>query len=194
METFSVEAYPYVWPFDGVVAPEQVALLVIDMQVDFCGEGGYVDAIGYDISLTRAAIEPIRRLLTLVRAVPGIRDAAVASALPLQGWGDGMPFRLASKPDQRVGSVIECRCRRGVIGFVIGHQPADGQAEGRDIRNRRRLRQAVIAGLGAAERHARNNNRDVATHVLVLKGAGTAGQGYHITREYLQPLRDAASG
>jgi biuret amidohydrolase len=72
METFSVEAYPYVWPFDGVVAPEQVALLVIDMQVDFCGEGGYVDAMGYDISLTRATIEPIRRLLSLVRSLPGL--------------------------------------------------------------------------------------------------------------------------
>jgi nicotinamidase-related amidase len=72
MDAFKVDANPYGWPFDGAVVPARVALIVIDMQVDFCGEGGYVDAMGYDISLTRAAIEPIRRLLTLVRAVPGM--------------------------------------------------------------------------------------------------------------------------
>jgi nicotinamidase-related amidase len=72
MKAFKVEAQPYCWPFDGVVKPAAVALIVIDMQVDFCGEGGYVDEMGYDISLTRAAIEPIRRLLALVRGVPGL--------------------------------------------------------------------------------------------------------------------------
>jgi biuret amidohydrolase len=72
MKAFKVEAQPYVWPFDGAVNPQAVALIVIDMQVDFCGEGGYVDAMGYDISLTRATIEPIRRLLASVRCVPGM--------------------------------------------------------------------------------------------------------------------------
>lgn len=72
MRAFKVEAEPYVWPFNGAVNPEAVALIVIDMQVDFCGEGGYVDAMGYDISLTRATIEPIRRLLASVRSVPGM--------------------------------------------------------------------------------------------------------------------------
>jgi len=32
--------------------------------------------------------------LATVRAVPGVREAAMTSALPMQGWGFGMPFRM----------------------------------------------------------------------------------------------------
>ena len=63
-----VAADPYPWPFDGDLRPENTALVIIDMQTDFCGPGGYVDAMGYDLALTRAPIEPIRRLLAAARA------------------------------------------------------------------------------------------------------------------------------
>jgi nicotinamidase-related amidase len=62
-----VDAQPYPWPFDGELHPNNTALIVIDMQTDFCGRGGYVDSMGYDISLTRAPIEPIRRVLAAMR-------------------------------------------------------------------------------------------------------------------------------
>jgi len=62
-----VQAQPYPWPWNGDLRPQNTALLVIDMQTDFCGKGGYIDLLGYDISLTRACIEPIARLLKRLR-------------------------------------------------------------------------------------------------------------------------------
>ncbi len=67
----TVAADPYPWPYDGAIHPPRTALLVIDMQHDFCGPGGYVDRMGYDLSLTRSAVEPIRAVLAAVRAIPG---------------------------------------------------------------------------------------------------------------------------
>ncbi len=59
---------PYPWPFDGDLRPDNTALIIIDMQTDFCGQGGYVDSMGYDINLTRKPIKPIATLLDALRA------------------------------------------------------------------------------------------------------------------------------
>src|SRR6516225_5863334 len=63
-----VKANPYPWPYSGDLRPQTTALIIIDMQTDFCGKGGYVDAMGYDLSLTRAPIEPIKSVLAAFRA------------------------------------------------------------------------------------------------------------------------------
>ena len=65
--TTYVDAQPYAWPYNGDLKPANTALIIIDMQTDFCGVGGYVDKMGYDLSLTRAPIEPIKALLAAAR-------------------------------------------------------------------------------------------------------------------------------
>jgi len=62
-----IAADPYPWPYDGRWRAAETALVIIDMQTDFCGIGGYVDRMGYDLSMTRAPIGPIARLLAAAR-------------------------------------------------------------------------------------------------------------------------------
>lgn len=66
-----IQGNPYPYPYNGELKADNTALVIIDMQTDFCGIGGYVDRMGYDISLTRRPIEPIKRLLEAARAIPG---------------------------------------------------------------------------------------------------------------------------
>lgn len=68
MTDHTIASEPYRWPFDGALSPANTVLVIIDMQTDFCGIGGYVDQMGYDLSLTRAPIEPIKRVLAAFRA------------------------------------------------------------------------------------------------------------------------------
>src|SRR6266700_1402340 len=58
----------HAFPLSGDLRSGNTALLVIDMQHDFCSEGGYMHRLGAPLSGLRAPIEPIRRVLAAVRA------------------------------------------------------------------------------------------------------------------------------
>jgi len=62
-----VEASPYRWPWNGDLRAQNTALVIIDMQTDFCGVGGYISLLGYDISASRALIPAIQKLLAACR-------------------------------------------------------------------------------------------------------------------------------
>ena len=62
-----VAAEPYPWPYDGHIDPAHTALVLIDWQIDFCGPGGYVDSMGYDLGLTRAGLGPTATVLAMAR-------------------------------------------------------------------------------------------------------------------------------
>lgn len=66
--TVTIDADPYTWPYDGDVPRAHTALINIDWQVDFCGKGGYVDAMGYDLALTRTPLGPAQDVLHAARA------------------------------------------------------------------------------------------------------------------------------
>lgn len=62
----SVSAQPY--PF--TLSLDHTALLVIDMQNDFCTPGGWADLKGFDVSQTQKPIQPLQRLLRQLRQTP----------------------------------------------------------------------------------------------------------------------------
>jgi nicotinamidase-related amidase len=61
-------------PQDVIVDLGRTAIVVIDMQNDFCAENGWVDHLGVDFTPDRAPIAPLQRLLPVLRkaAVPVI--------------------------------------------------------------------------------------------------------------------------
>ncbi|WP_375464465.1 cysteine hydrolase family protein [uncultured Methylobacterium sp.] len=68
-------AQPAPVPLDLPTAPQAVtidllrtAIIVVDMQNDFCAAGGWVDHLGADFTPDRAPIAPLQRLLPPLRA------------------------------------------------------------------------------------------------------------------------------
>lgn len=63
MTKYLVDAKPYGYEFDL----ERTALVIIDMQRDFCAPGGFGEKLGNDITPTRSIIEPLRKVLDAAR-------------------------------------------------------------------------------------------------------------------------------
>lgn len=53
-------------------APQETALIVVDMQNAYASQGGYLDLAGFDVSATAPVIANIKRAISAARAA-GIR-------------------------------------------------------------------------------------------------------------------------
>lgn len=94
----------------------RTAFLSIDMQVDFCGEMGYVDVMGYDLSLTSAPIEPIKNVLDAIRGtdikvihtreghLPDLSDAPFNKVLRSKIIGNGVG--IGNTPENGLGKLL----------------------------------------------------------------------------------------
>lgn len=56
------------WPLGGTSVKSAMAIILIDMQIDFCAAGGWIDQLGEDVSNTRAVIPPISQALAAARS------------------------------------------------------------------------------------------------------------------------------
>ncbi len=105
------------------LAPGRTALVVVDMQNDFCAPGGYIaGALGKDVSGLATIVAPLQALLDSARAagVPVIWLAASYEEEMLP------PSMIAQK--RRLGVEAVC-CRKGSWGAdFFGVGPAEGEA------------------------------------------------------------------
>lgn len=53
--------------YDSKINPAKTALLIIDMQRDFCAKGGYADRAGLDIDRLKSVVANIQQLLATAR-------------------------------------------------------------------------------------------------------------------------------
>lgn len=63
-----VHAVPYAFPLNRRINATTTALIVIDVQGDFCAEGGYMAGFGFDLTALRRPIPKIQALLAACRA------------------------------------------------------------------------------------------------------------------------------
>lgn len=94
----------------------RTAFVCVDMQIDFCGENGYVDVMGYDLSNTARALGPIEDALAAVREtdikvihtreghLPDLSDAPFNKVLRSKIIGNGVG--IGEKPENGLGRLL----------------------------------------------------------------------------------------
>lgn len=90
----------------------------------------YPDPVQLDIYL--------RQIVSNLESVPGVRDVAFTSALPMQGWGYGMPFQISDRP------VVDRANRQACFFKVVS--PSYFRAVGMRLREGRALTDHDLAG------------------------------------------------
>jgi ureidoacrylate peracid hydrolase len=107
-----------------VVHPTRAALLVVDVQNDYCTPGGSLERDGGNISMTAAVVAEVKALVDAARA-HGVRVLWIQQTW-LEGGASDSPAWLYMK---RRNGIHQERCVEGTWGhrFVDGLGPARGE-------------------------------------------------------------------
>jgi putative ABC transport system permease protein len=98
-----------------------------------------------DLPISDASYPDSRRLNGYLRSIvasldslPGVRDVAITTALPLEGWGYGMPFQISGQP------LVDRADRRNCFFKMVS--PSYFRALGMRVRQGRALSDRDVAG------------------------------------------------
>jgi len=120
---------PGSFPMSGPFEPATTALLVIDMQKDFCAAQGYMHNLGCDLERLERPVAPIARLLEAARAaglwIGHTREGYATDLSDLQPWKKNGPANEAIGVAGPLGRALV----RGEPGwdFLDALPPAPGE-------------------------------------------------------------------
>ena len=182
-----VPASPYPFPIDSAFCPETAALIVIDMQRDFCDPAGYMGQRGDDVSAARA----------LIPLIAEVRVAARAAGMKVIYTREGHQPDLGDLPESKraktrwAGAEIGSRGALGrllvrgepgwrvvpelapAVGEAVVDKPGTGAFFATDLEHRLRVQhinQLVLVGVttGVCVSTTAREASDRGFHVLVL--------------------------
>jgi nicotinamidase-related amidase len=102
----SVQGDPYDFPITGSLSPAKTALIIIDMQRDFCEEYGYVHARGDDVSAAR----------NIIPLIQSVRDAAIQAGIMIVYTREGHRPNLSDLPTTKRLKTARCGAEIGSAG------------------------------------------------------------------------------
>lgn len=109
---------------EEIIAPQHSALLIIDVQNDFCAEGGYFHSLGKDTSMIRDMIPTLIKLVDETRSL-GIRIIWIQQTTLPGGCSDSPAWLYCKTRDGKRPDYVT----KGTWGheFVDGLQPLNGE-------------------------------------------------------------------
>ena len=148
----------------SLIDPRQVALLVIDMQRDFCSEGGYAQTAGLDFSPLRAIVPAVKTVLTAAREtgitiiftreghLPDLSDCSEAKLQRSKNGGAeigsaGPLGRLLVRGEYGQGIISELTPLANEFAFDKPGYSAFPQTELQEILSRRNISQLIFTGV-----------------------------------------------
>ncbi|MEM9483350.1 MAG: cysteine hydrolase [Cyanobacteria bacterium P01_F01_bin.116] len=151
-------------PYPLMLDLTHTALLVIDMQNDFCTPGGWADCKGFDVTQTQKPIQPLKQLLAALRETPVTIIHTREGHRP--DLSDCPPHKLArsKKQNAEIGSegIMGRLLTRGskshdfvdelqpVAGEIVLDKPGKGAFVATDldlILRQRSIRQLLLTGV-----------------------------------------------